>query len=288
MIPVLAPPRSCSSLITAMLGQHPELYATAELECFTSDTLAGCLSFCQRVPIVTAHGLLRSVAQLLCGEQSNTTIATAQAWLAERQSWSGAQLVRWIEAQIAPRRLLDKSPIHALRWESLQRLALVAEDEPILHLTRHPLTALKSLKTAYSRNGQALNANEALRAWLHGHHTILRWIDQQSRNQALLVRSEELLVDPEGQLERMCLHLGVSAAPHCIASMLLPELSPYAMRGPTLAPTGNDPHWLESPALRRSLGCDAGLALARLWEVEELDPMLVFQAMALSERLGYT
>jgi hypothetical protein len=40
MIPVLTPPRSFSSLITAMLGQHPELYAPAELECFTGNTLA--------------------------------------------------------------------------------------------------------------------------------------------------------------------------------------------------------------------------------------------------------
>jgi len=104
MIPVLAPPRSCSSLITALLGQHPELYATAELECFPADTLAGCLAFSQRVPAVTTHGLLRSLAQLLCSEQSNSTIGVVYTWLDERQHWSGTELVRWIEAQIAPMR----------------------------------------------------------------------------------------------------------------------------------------------------------------------------------------
>lgn len=70
MIPVPAIQHSCTSLITAMLGQHPEFYGTAELECFTADTLAGCSAFGQGVPFDTTLGLLLSMAQLLCGEQT--------------------------------------------------------------------------------------------------------------------------------------------------------------------------------------------------------------------------
>lgn len=291
MIPVLAPPRSCSSLITAMLGQHPALYATAELECFTADTLAGCLAYGKRVPVVTTHGMLRSVAQLLCGEQSNASVTVARQWLEARQHWSGAELVRWVEAQIAPRRLLEKSPIHVLRWESLQRLVAVSANEPVLHLTRHPVTAMVSLCTAYSRQGRGLTPNAALRTWVAGHSTIRRWLDTQPNHDALVVRSEDLLCDPESQLRRIGNHLGVSTGPIESAAMLHPEHSPYACTGPSLAPWGNDPHWMAAPALRRRPAvAEPGPlqpTLGQLWDRAELQPDLVLQAIQLGGQLGY-
>lgn len=292
MIPVLAPPRSCSSLITAMLGQHPELYATAELECFTADTLGGCLAYNQRVPVVTTHGLLRSVAQLLCGEQTNATIATARLWLAERQHWSGAELVRWVETQIAPRRLLEKSPIHVLRWGSLQRLAAVADAEPVLHLTRHPMNAMVSLSKAYSRQGQTLSRGEALRVWISGHANILRWIAAYPRNGVLRVRCEDLLSNPEFELERMATHLGVNSGAEAVAAMLHPENSAYACPGPNLAPSGNDPHWMASPALRRlPMRGEAERGqptVNQLWDDPALPPELVMHAVQLAWDLGYS
>jgi len=291
MIPVLSPPRSCSSLITAMLGQHPSLYATAELECFTANTIAGCLAFAQRVPIVTTHGLLRSVAQLLCGEQSNASVSAALQWLEARQHWSGAELVRWIEAQITPRRLLEKSPIHVLRWESLQRLVAVADNEPVLHLTRHPVTAIVSLCAAYGRDRKPLTPSEALRTWVAGHHNILRWLETHSNHDGLLVRSEDLLCDPERQLCLIGNHLGVSTGPNEIAAMLQPEQSPYACAGPSLAPTGNDPHWMASPALRRrsvvAKPGDMQPALGQLWDHADHQPELVISMIQLGWQLGY-
>jgi hypothetical protein len=292
MIPVLAPPRSCTSLITAMLGQHPELYATAELSCFTADTLGGCLACNQRVQVVTTHGLLRSVAQLLCGEQTNATIATARQWLTERQHWSGAELVRWVEIQIAPKRLLEKSPIHVLRWESLQRLAAVTDAEPVLHLTRHPINAMVSLGKAYSRQGRTLSPGEALRVWVSGHANILRWIAASPSNGVLRVRCEDLLSNPESELERMATHLGVNSGAEAVAAMLHPENSAYACPGPSLAPSGNDTHWMASPALRRLPmrgEAERGQpAVNQLWDDPALPPELVMHAVQLAWDLGYS
>lgn len=291
MIPVLAPPRSCSSLITAMLGQHPELYATAELECFTADTLTGCLAFSQRVPAVTIHGLLRSLAQLLCGEQTNATISIARQWLTEREHWSGAQLVRWIETQITPKRLLEKSPIHVLRWESLLRLAAVTDAEPVLHLTRHPVNAMVSLGKAYRRQGRSLSPGEGLRVWLSGHLNILRWTASYPSERVLRVRCEDLLNNTESGLERMANHLGVDSGAEAIAKMLHPENSAYACPGPSLAPSGNDPHWMASPTLRRSpmrREAEPGQpAVSQLWDEPELPPELVMRAVHLARELGY-
>ena len=153
-----------------MLGQHPKLYACAELECFTGDTLADCLAYAQRVPIVTMHGLLRTVAQLHIGEQTDSSVMAARQWLQARATWSGAQLVAWLEAQIAPLRLIEKSPIHVLRWPAMQRLAAVCAHQPAVHLCRHPLSAVRSLMAAYRHRGQPLSPSQALCSWVQGHH----------------------------------------------------------------------------------------------------------------------
>jgi len=288
MIPILAPPRSCTSLITAMLGQHPELYAPAELECFTGDTLSDCFAFAERVPVVTLHGLLRTVAQLQYGHQNNATIAAAQQWLEVRSHWSGGDLVAWIEARIAPRQLLEKSPIHALRWPSLQRLAAVCAGQPLLHLSRHPISAVRSLIGAYSHRGQQLTPSEALRTWWQGHRLCLRFREELARAPSLLLRSEDLLANPEGALARACRHLGIDDQPVAIEAMLHPEQSPYACLGPTMAPTGNDPHWIASPALRRGRAPALEPSLRELWDLPGVEPELATLVMQLGWQLGYS
>lgn len=288
MIPVLAPPRSCSSLITAMLGQHPDLYAPAELECFTGDTLGECFAFAERVPVVTLHGLLRTVAQLQGDAQTDATIAVAQQWLEARSHWRGAELIAWIETRIAPRRLLDKSPIHVLRWPCLQRLAAVCAGQPVVHLSRHPISAVRSLIGAYSRLGLRLTASEALRTWSVGHRHCLRYREELAQAPSLLLRSEDLLTDPEGALARVCRYLGITDHPTAIEAMLQPERSPYACLGPAMAPTGNDPHWMASPALRRGSAPSSEPSLQELWDLPGVEPELAMLSVQLGWQLGYS
>ena len=269
-----------------MLGQHPELYASAELECFTGSTLLGCQQFAERVPVVTLHGLLRSLAQLLHGEQSDAAIAAARRWLDQRLDWSGAELVGWIETVIAPRRLVEKSPIHMLRSESLARLVEVVKWEPMLHLVRHPLMAMASLRGAYQRSGRSLTEAEALSSWVTAHTNILRFTAELTHNPTLVLRCEGLLAEPEANLLRVCGHLGVDASPAAITAMLHPECSPYAFPGPPSAPSGNDPHWMHAPALRRRPWVPLP-PLSKLWLVEDLEPQLVLRIMSLAEQFGY-
>lgn len=269
-----------------MLGQHPELYASAELECFTGSTILSCQQFAERVPVVTLHGLLRSLAQLLHGEQSDASIAVARRWLDQRLDWSGAELVGWIENEIAPRRLVEKSPIHVLRSESLSRLIRVVRWEPMLHLVRHPLTAMASLRAAYQRRGRSLTAAEALNSWVSAHTNIQRFTAEHTHNPTLVLRCEDLLAEPESNLRRVCGHLGVDASPTSITAMLHPERSPYAFPGPPSAPSGNDPHWMQAPALSRRPWLPLP-QLNELWQVEDLEPHLVLRIMCLAEQFGY-
>ena len=87
----------------------------------------------------------------------------------------------------------------------------------------------------------------------------------------------------------MAEHLGVISRPEAIAAMLRPEDSPYARPGPSLAPSGNDPHWMASPALRRlpDEGAIPKVTLDQLWNESELPPELVMHTMQLAWELGY-
>jgi len=74
---VLAPPRSFTSLISTMLGQHPRMYGFPELNLFMAETMdefwRGTDGDGERKSTfwpVMRHGLLRTVAQLYAGEQT--------------------------------------------------------------------------------------------------------------------------------------------------------------------------------------------------------------------------
>jgi len=275
-----------------MLGQHPELYAPAELECFTGQTLGECFAFSARVPIVTMHGLLRTVAQLQTGRQTNATIAGARQWLEQRSHWTGGQLVAWVEQQIAPLRLIEKSPIHCLRWSSLERLAFHCHGQPGLHLTRHPLVAMRSMIQAYRQRGQLPRHQDALLAWVQAHRNCLSYATQLADQPTLILRCEDLLAEPEATLKLVCAHLGIDAGVASISAMLHPERSVYACPGPSLAPSGNDPNWMRAPLLRRRSGAkdDGGEAsgVGKLSDLEDVEPPLFLQVMQLAWQFGYS
>lgn len=124
-----------------------------------------------------------------------------------------------------------------------------------------------------------------------GHLNIMRWLEMYPNHAALRVRCEDLLSDPENELRLMADHIGVSSGPGELAAMLQPEKSPYACVWTMLATTGNDPHWLASPALRRqpAVAGPEGVQplLGKLWGRDDLLPELVSQAVQLGWKLGY-
>ena len=81
---VLAAPRSMSSVATAMLGQHPQLYGLPETHLFGVETVAEWCDACSRATFKMSDGLLRAVAEIVYGEQTEATIALATSWLRQR------------------------------------------------------------------------------------------------------------------------------------------------------------------------------------------------------------
>ena len=96
---LLAPPRSYTSLINAMLGQHPQCFGLPELCLFnveylmelwvrTSDEMGS--------EAKTRHGLLRAVAEIYAGEQTMDSVRMANHWCAARQLHDrSASIYQW-------------------------------------------------------------------------------------------------------------------------------------------------------------------------------------------------
>ena len=80
---LLAPPKSFNSVISAMLGQHPQLYSAPDLNLFAIESLRELAALCTFTNPRQQDGLLRTIAELFLKGQTESSIITAQQWIRE-------------------------------------------------------------------------------------------------------------------------------------------------------------------------------------------------------------
>ena len=147
---ILCPPRSFSSVVCAMLGQHPELCGFPELSLFVADTVECMLSFHAqpRYGLWTAAecspGLLRTLAQLHSGVQTRATVADALIWVRRHRHWDTHRMFSYLLGQVHPRHGIDKSPLTSLFPEFLQRGAGVFPPDSVYppYPASHPVPSV--------------------------------------------------------------------------------------------------------------------------------------------------
>lgn len=249
---ILCTMRSYSSLICAMLGQHPELYGLPEINLSVADRVDGVLAFYQKRPH-GLHGLLRTVAQLQSGAQTDATIAAAKTWIEERRNWSCTEMLDWIEAAVAPRRIVDKSPVTVRSVEMLQRLFRMRPEASFLHIVREPGATCRSIDrlhaTIDSESGTSLRSRvDAEQVWLKCNDNVMGFKASLPPGVCLTLQGEALLGEFATYAPQLCDWLGISSDAKALAAMLHPERSAYACPGPETARYGNDPNFLEHPA----------------------------------------
>jgi hypothetical protein len=258
---VLATARSYSSVVTTMIGQHPQLAGLPELKLFCCETigeLEGSLPGFWRDRGVThrSPGLLRALAECELGRQTAATIAAAREWLAARLDWSGANVMDFLQERLRPRTAVEKSPDNLLTDEALSRMAAAYPRARYLHLTRHPITTQRSIEGHRRRVfGRPLDGEpmRSIAAWYEIHRRILHFCADVTPDRYLQVRAEDVLHNPESQLAVIAAWLGIRADGGAIDAMLHPEASPFAHPGPEgIGITGgNDPGFLRDPVPRR-------------------------------------
>ncbi|MBT8419653.1 MAG: sulfotransferase [Gammaproteobacteria bacterium] len=255
---ILSPPRSFSSVVSTMLGQHPELYGFPELHLFVGDTVREVLDReYKHGNYGGPPGVLRTLAQLHDGVQTSATILRAIGWLIGHQDWGSKALLDYLLEKVAPRIGVEKSPVTCARPLWIERAYTSYPQAYYLHLTRHPVPTRQSMAEFFENNRRRKGRTsgrddmmDRLMSWYIMHNNIASFTNGLPTGQTLRVRGEDILSEPDTYLPQICEWLGIRTDREAILAMKHPELSPYALPGPMPAPGGNDPKFMQSPALR--------------------------------------
>lgn len=301
---ILAPPRSFTSLVSTMLGQHPRMYGFPELNLFMAETLD---EFWRGVDHdggrkstfwpVMRHGLLRTVAQLYAGEQTIDGVALAHRWIRARSKHSVGEVFQELLTKIDPLIAVEKSPGYLRRRIYLDRLLQAVPQARFIHLLRHPrgqcASVLKArggklmlmmLNAMDQSGGMAVIEPQIL--WHDANLLIMQFLNDLPRQQWLRVQGERVLADPNTELARICQWLGLPCGPRELAAMKAPEQSPYAHVGPINARLGNDINFLLEPRLQPAELTDYDFAEPLPWrpDGQSLHPAVV----ELAREFGYS
>ncbi len=263
---VLCPPRSFSSVVATMIGQHPELYGFPELHLFSNESMDEVMSSLEKQGKSVPAGLGRFIAQEVFGVQNAQTAIQAIDWIRERRSWTTKQMLDFAIDLVAPKMGVEKSPATSGRFGFMERAAREYPDAYFLHLTRHPVSALKSMEEFFDnkmerarRYGSDILASKKLSLreafsrlilWHHMHSSILRFTNSLPAGKTMRVKGEDVLSEPDRYLAQIAEWMGLRTDAEAIACMKHPEESLYAYAGPRPIVGGNDPKFMSNPRLR--------------------------------------
>lgn len=205
MIFLLSAPRSGSTLLRVMLAGHPDLFAPPELHLLWLEQMA-------EFPHLDylGEGLQRTL-MALHGLDAGASQAMIDRWVAEKRPIQ--EIYRLLQATVAPRLLIDKSPTYGEHLHVLQRIEQLFDQPRYIHLVRHPYAVIDSYvrnrmdRIGGDRGQDAFAVAEAVWHTANGNiQTVLAAID--STRQCTL-HYEDLLRDPVLEMQRVADFLAV-------------------------------------------------------------------------------
>jgi hypothetical protein len=261
---LLAPPRSYTSLVNAMLGQHPQAFGLPELCLFNVDVLLdlwrGSPGEISENGSMVRHGLLRAIAEIYGGEQRTSTVNMAFSWVSRREMMETGEVYREIVDKIHPLVAVEKSPSYSMSVKRMQAMHRAFPDARFLHLVRHPVAQCKSLMAindgAFCLKVEAFELTEDYAmiepqiSWHDINVNILNFLDEVPPERQLRMRGEDIMADPQRKLAEIARWAGLRDDPEAVDAMMHPERSPFACFGPVNALFGNDPNFLAGPTFR--------------------------------------
>ncbi|MCA0045081.1 sulfotransferase family protein [Celeribacter litoreus] len=278
--------RSYSSLVSSMLGQHSGLYTLPEINPFVETTLGRFERRANMVRPRTLDGLYRAVAEIEYGNQTEKSVKKAIEWTRERAGWTIVDAMNHLADQVAPRRVIDKSPSTVLSDDAINRAITTCPDAYFLHLYRHPCATTKSIaKITKFGSAASTGGKDPEDAWYSSNLRIMKAASRIPQGQFMSLRGEDVLRDPDNYLTQICTWMGLETTKDDLAAMRHPEKSPYACLGPRSAPFGNDPNFLRNPAYSQREIPERPLSDPLDWDRE--DRYLNAETVAISHQLGY-
>jgi hypothetical protein len=282
---ILAAPRSFSSVVCGVLGQHPQMHGLPETHLFVEQGMSAWLARASRESYAMQHGLLRAVAHLFYGEQTAESVMKAAAWLTRRSSSTSGLIFEELALRVSPAILVDKSPSMVYIPEAMRRARYFFPQARFIHLVRNPggqgLSVMKYRNVLakpeyqskereatagtvpewvdnlasfpYTSPAQAAGYDDSevdpQRGWFVLNHNIVDFLSTLPGHQWMRVLGEDLLMDPDAELVKIAQWLGIRDDSNAIEQMKHPERSPYSCFGPPGARCGNDIFFLQDPKL---------------------------------------
>jgi len=267
---ILAPPRSFTSVICGMIGQHPDMFGLPEVNLFAGDDYDD-LGRLYKMRPGFSHGLLRAVAELGLGGQTEENIDVAKKWLEENRKISSGDIYKDLVDWAGNKRLVDKSPIYVYSQETLNRMKQAFPSASYIHLMRHPRATCDSIyklrdvvkeglekmqvgavakKLVQKRYEKMAEINDPDDLWLRPHLRIIEFLEGVDDSQHMQINGESFMTNPDDYLLKITKWLDIRSDEEALADMKHPERSSFACYGPPNAKFGNDPSYLEGPELR--------------------------------------
>ena len=292
---ILAPPRSFTSLVCAMLGQHPQMYGLPETHLFLDQTLGQRVERAAKSNYPMGHGLLRTVAQLYFGGQTKATVRKAEQWLRFRSHLTTDFFFKVLADKVYPLILVDKSPSIVYSVEVLRGVHNKFPGARFIHLLRHPRGHGESViryieerakhgpippthwlyqissyppPSLHGETSKKVSTLDPQNGWYTLNQNICEFLNSVPVDQRIQIRGEELLLNPDEGFRRIAAWMGLRTDIEAIEEMKHPERSPYAFLGPPGARYGSDAFFLAAPALRPSRAAPQSLDGALSWRTD--------------------
>jgi acyl transferase domain-containing protein/acyl-CoA synthetase (AMP-forming)/AMP-acid ligase II/dienelactone hydrolase len=272
---ILSSPRAGSTLLRVMLAGHPQLFSPPELHLLPFATLAE-----REAELALSNldeGLPRSLMELFDLDAEAAMSLSAEM---SRSNLSIADVYAKLQNAAGTRLLVDKSPTYALDRATLDRAEAWFNHAKYIHLVRHPYAAIESFTRLRMEKllgeGEVNPYRLAEQIWTICNQNIFDFSQTLDRDRYHLVYYENLVKQPEVEMQRICEFLGVEF----VEAVLNPYEGDRMTDGTRSRSLSiGDPNFLNRRRLDPSL--------ADTWKTIELPQPLGEMAQSVAEELGY-
>jgi len=226
--------------------------------------------------------LLRTLMQI-----DNCTLAQAEQKLAayQAQQCSMPQLYRSLQAAIAPRLLVDKTPSYCFDPATLRQAEAIFANAHYIHLMRHPYGMIHSFEEAHldllppDANLALAQRTQAELTWLISHEHISAFLQTIPAQRQHWLTFEALVSQPKQAMEGLCRFLNLAFHPAMV--------DPYEdSRARMTDGVHTEGRMIGDPKFHQHQAIDA--AVANQWRSHYTTDFLSDRTMALATQLGYT
>ncbi|NEP41453.1 MAG: sulfotransferase, partial [Okeania sp. SIO2H7] len=209
---ILCTGRSGSTLLRVIMAGHPQLFAPPELYLLSFNTLAERKAAFSGRNNFLAEGVTRAIMEIKnCdGERALEIMEELEV-----QNLSTKEFFALIQSWLPGKIIADKTPPYAFNPQVLQRAEEEFENPLYIHLLRHPMATIRSMKEARLDLLVAMEEEEfsveqkGELMWQISHQNIREFLKDIPSNRQHQLKYEDLVQQPQTTVEGLCKFIGI-------------------------------------------------------------------------------